>query len=52
MKEKELKATVACSRRLDDGEWREMKRGGKTAEALSPYHHLLLVFSCSLLHLP
>ena len=52
MKEKELKATVACSRRLDDGEWREIKRGGKNAEALSPYHHLLVVFSCSLFFAP
>lgn len=29
-----------------------MKRGGKKAEALSPYYHLLVVFSCALFFAP
>ena len=29
-----------------------MKRGGKKVEAPSPYHHLLVVFSCSLFFAP
>ena len=53
MKEKELKATVACSTRLDDGGWREMKRGGKKPTFFLPTITYSLYFPVHFsLHLP